>query len=180
MKVLVISDTHGKIDYAKMILDQTIPKGVGAVLHCGDYVTDARLLQKAYPNIEVYSVNGNCDVGFGSTYSEVVTIENVDIFMTHGHRYSVKWGEYDDFIIDTIAHGAQIGVCGHSHCAYLDRSDEVIILNPGSITSPRDGYKPSYAILELKDGKIEDVSIMQILGNNSVTRHPAHHKSRYR
>ncbi len=180
MKVLIISDTHGKIDNVQMILERTIPLGVGAVLHCGDYVSDARLLQKFYPNIEINYVYGNCDVGFGGAYSEVVTIEEVSFFMTHGHRYGVKWGEYDDLLIDAIAHEAQVAVCGHSHCAHIQRKDGVLLLNPGSITQPRDGRYPSYAIIEVKEGKIIEANVMQIVENESVKMHPVSNRYRAR
>lgn len=175
MKVLVISDTHGKVDRVTDLLERIIPKGVEAVLHCGDYITDSRLIQKFYPNLQVYGVFGNCDVGFGGAYDEVVTLEGVPIFMTHGHRYGVKWEEFDDLIIDAQAHEAKIAVFGHSHCAYLEKREWITLLNPGSITQPRDGYGPSYAILELKAGEIKEISIMQVLDNQSIARHPANY-----
>lgn len=176
MKVLIISDTHGKIDHVTMVLERTIPLGVGAILHCGDYASDARLLQKYYPHIEVHYVYGNCDVGFGGAYSEVVEIEGVSFYMTHGHRYGVKWGEYDDLVIDAIAHEAQVAVCGHSHCAHIEWQDEVLVLNPGSITQPRDGRYPSYAIVEVKEGQIREANVMQIRKNESIGMHPVMHQ----
>lgn len=172
MKVLIISDTHGKIDNVKMILERTIPLGVGAILHCGDYASDARLLQKQYPDIETHYVYGNCDIGFGGAYSETVEIEGVNFYMTHGHRYSVKWGEYDDLLIDTIAHGAQVAVCGHSHCAYIAWQEGILLLNPGSITQPRDGRYPSYAIVEVETGQIREANVMQIREDDSIVMHP--------
>ncbi len=104
MKILVMSDTHGNLENAKYVLEEVISTGVKTVLHCGDYISDARLLQKFYPEIEVYGVYGNCDVGFGGAYSEVVTLEGVAIYMSHGHKYGVKWGEYEEVAIDAIAH----------------------------------------------------------------------------
>ncbi|QEH68388.1 metallophosphoesterase [Cellulosilyticum sp. ST5] len=180
MKVLIISDTHGKIENVKMILERTIPLGVGTVLHCGDYVSDARLLQKYYPGVEIHYVYGNCDVGFGGAYSEVVTIEGISFYMTHGHRYGVKWGEYDDLIIDAIAHEAQVAVCGHSHCAHIERKEDVLLLNPGSMTQPRDGKYPSYAIVEVKGGQIKEANIMQIIENENVIIHPISNRYRVR
>lgn len=179
MKVLVISDTHGNISHVEDILERTIPLGVKAVLHCGDYITDARIIGKRYPELEIYGVHGNCDIGFGAAYSEVVTLEGVNIFMTHGHRYSVKWEDYEDLYIDAVAHEAQLAICGHSHVAYLERREECTLLNPGSITQPRDGFGPSYAVLDLEGGKIKEISIMQIVDHQSVTRHPAMNKRNF-
>lgn len=172
MKVLVISDTHGNIENAKNVLNQVIPAGVETVLHCGDYISDARLLEKFYPQVEIYGVYGNCDVGFGGAYSEVVTLEGVSIYMSHGHRYGVKWGEYDEVAIDAIAHEATVAICGHSHQAYLEKKQGVLIMNPGSLTLPRDSKYPSYGILELKDGYVKEASVLQILEGGVITRHP--------
>lgn len=172
MKVLVISDTHGNIENAKSVLDQVIPSGVKTVLHCGDYISDARLLEKFYPQLEVYGVYGNCDVGFGGAYSEVITLEGVSIYISHGHRYGVKWGEYDEVVIDAMAHEATVAICGHSHQAYLEKKQGILIMNPGSLTLPRDSKYPSYGILELKDGYVKEASILQILERGVTTRHP--------
>lgn len=172
MKVLVISDTHGNIEHAKMILERIIPLGVTTVLHCGDYVSDARLLEKFYPQVTVHYVYGNCDVGFGGEYSTVVTIEGVSIYMSHGHKYGVKWGDYDEVMIDALAHETRVAVCGHSHEAHLERKQGVLIMNPGSLTMPRDSRYPSYGILELKDGKVIEAKILQIIENNKIVEHP--------
>lgn len=172
MKVLVISDTHGKIEHVQMVLDHMIPLGVNTVLHCGDYISDARILQKKYPDLTIHGVYGNCDVGFGGEYSTVVTIEGVSIYMSHGHRYGVKWGDYDEVFIDTLAHEATVAVCGHSHEAYLEKRQGILIMNPGSITLPRDSRYPSYGILELLEGRVVDAKIMQIHDQDVIKTHP--------
>lgn len=172
MKILVMSDTHGKLYYAEKVLEELIPLGITTVLHCGDYVSDARLIEKFYPQLTVYSVYGNCDVGFGGAYSEVITLEGVSIYMSHGHRYGVKWGEYDEVAIDAIAHDAQIAVCGHSHEAYLECKDDVLIMNPGSLTLPRDSQYPSYGILEIENGEILEAKVLQIIENSRIVEHP--------
>lgn len=172
MKVLVMSDTHGNIENAKRIIESVIPSGVTNVLHCGDYISDARILQKQYPEITVYGVYGNCDVGFGGEYSTVVTLEGVSIYMSHGHRYGVKWGDYDEVMIDSMAHEARVGVCGHSHEAYLERKQGILLMNPGSLTLPRDSQYPSYGILELENGKVIDACIMQIREQGVLKEHP--------
>lgn len=172
MKVLVISDTHGKLDNAKKVIEQIIPLGITTVLHCGDYVSDARILQKFYSDLTVHSVYGNCDMGFGGEYSQVVVIEHVSIYMSHGHRYGVKWGDYDEVVIDAKANEASVAVCGHSHCVYLCRQEGIIVMNPGSLSLPRDSMNPSYGILNLENGRILDASIMRVLENGSIKIDP--------
>lgn len=172
MKILVISDTHGNIDRVRELLDVLKGSDVKAILHCGDYISDARLIHKFYSEFEMHGVYGNCDVGFGGEYSTVVTFEGVSIYITHGHRYGVKWGEYDELAIDAAAHDAMVAVCGHSHQAYLQQLDDILVMNPGSITLPRDSKWPSYGILEVKDGKVLNASIMQMMDNGNIRQHP--------
>ena len=173
MKVLVISDSHRNLSNVEEVLQTVIPAGVTTLLHCGDNIDDARRLQKMYPELTIYAVYGNCDgFGYGEDYTKIVEIEGVSIFMTHGHRYNIKWGDYETLMIDAIAHDAKVAVCGHSHCAHLEKGDGVIALNPGSISEPRDGYGPSYAILDLEAGKIKNIAIMQITGNGCISSHP--------
>ena len=41
---------------------------------------------------------------------------------------------------------------GHTHRPYLDDSQGIIVLNPGSLSYPRQqGRKPSYMIMELDE-----------------------------
>ena len=174
MKVLVISDSHRNLNNVEYILDLVMSKGVRTVLHCGDNIDDARRLQKLYPELEIHAVYGNCDgFGYGEDYTKVVEVGGVSIFMTHGHRYNVKYGDYETLAIDAAAYDASVAVCGHSHCAHLERIEGVMTLNPGSISQPRDGCGPSYAILDIEEGTVRDVAIMQITGNNGISRHPA-------
>ena len=50
----------------------------------------------------------------------------------------------------------QIAMYGHTHKPYLDVKEDVTILNPGSLSFPRqEGRKPSYMVMELgEEGEI--------------------------
>ena len=173
MKVLVISDTHRNIANVVKILDCIKPLGPAAILHCGDHIEDALRLKRLYPNIEVEAVYGNCD-GMASLdeCNKVVNIGGVPIFITHGHRHEIKYGDYEELLIDAIAHEAKLAICGHSHVAYLQKKQGIILLNPGSISLPRDSGFPSYAMLDLEAGFIKEVAIMQIADNGVICTHP--------
>ena len=174
MKVLVISDTHGNIQNVIHILKLIRPLGVDTIIHCGDYIDDARRLIKLYPDITVYAVYGNCDgLAHKDEYTQIITLEKVPILITHGHRYGIKWGDYKELYIDAKAEAAQLAICGHSHAAYLKKEQGIILLNPGSISLPRDFNAPSYGIIDLEAGKIKEVSIMQIVEGSKVCTHPA-------
>lgn len=172
MKILVISDTHGKIDNAISAIEEIYKGCIDMIIHCGDYVTDARLIEKRYPNIKMYYVYGNCDTGFGGSNYEVVEADGVNIFITHGHRYGVKWGEYDDVANDAASLDCEIAICGHSHIAHMGNEDGVWTMNPGSITLPRDSKYPSYGILNIVDGELLEMSIWQLKDGENAVLHP--------
>ncbi len=46
-------------------------------------------------------------------------------------------------------------VFGHTHWPICEESDDVLLLNPGSPTDRRRAPWPSYASLELADGRVD-------------------------
>lgn len=168
MKVLVISDTHGDISHVCQVIEQIEQEGLTHIIHCGDYIEDAKALEEMYPQFVMYKVAGNCDgYGAGGTFLEY--IDDVAIMMTHGHNQNVK-ESYEEIWIDAVAHEAQIAVFGHTHMAYLAYEEDIILLNPGSMTWPRDQRFPSFAIIEIIKGEIVDIALMQVLENGEIQR----------
>jgi hypothetical protein len=51
-----------------------------------------------------------------------------------------------------VARGCDIAMYGHTHRPFLDTIDGVTILNPGSLSYPRQsGHQPSYMVMEMDD-----------------------------
>ena len=76
-------------------------------------------------------------------------IGNYKVFMTHGHYYYVSMGT-EMLKKEARARGAQIALFGHTHRPVIDCNDDVIAVNPGSISYPRqDGRRPSFVMMEL-------------------------------
>ena len=46
--------------------------------------------------------------------------------------------------------GADIVMFGHTHIPVIDYDDDIIALNPGSLSHPRqEGHQPSYILMEI-------------------------------
>ena len=46
--------------------------------------------------------------------------------------------------------GVQIVMFGHTHRAFLEQKEDITILNPGSLSYPRQsGRKPSFLVMEI-------------------------------
>lgn len=152
MKVLIMSDTHGYIFNAKKAIDRN--PDIEMVLHLGDYYRDATQLSQLYPNIKFDYVYGNCDIGIGDICAEkTIEIEGKRIFMTHGHKYSVKW-DYNRILAKAESEKAEVILYGHTHISVIDNNKNILIINPGSISESRSNNPESYIILEISKDDI--------------------------
>ena len=71
--------------------------------------------------------------------------------MTHGHTMSVGY-DNDRLLQAAKENGADIAMFGHTHLPYLATEDGIMLLNPGSLSKPRqEGWEPSYALLQTDD-----------------------------
>lgn len=149
MKILVISDTHGDIDKAKRVIEEN--NGVNLIIHLGDYFRDAEKLSAIFPNIPIEYIYGNSDFMIGDVPDEkLLEYHGKKILITHGHRYSVKW-DYDKLCRKAEEIKADMILFGHTHIADMIHKGSYCLLNPGSISDPRDDSSESYAIIEIND-----------------------------
>lgn len=142
MKVLVVSDSHG---WSEILLElkERYEGQVNAFIHCGDSELDAD-----DPAIEGYlAVRGNCDAEDEFPYDVIEGVEGRRLFITHGHRYNVKT-TLMKLAYKAEEYGADFVFFGHSHMLGAEKLDNIIFLNPGSITMPRGRRGKTYAIVE--------------------------------
>ena len=87
-KILVLSDSHSYFDKVLKIFEKEKPD---IVIGAGDGIKDIEELSYIYPKAEYYMVKGNCDF-FDRSHNEenLFEIDNIKIFLTHGHLYGVK------------------------------------------------------------------------------------------
>jgi putative phosphoesterase len=101
----------------------------------------------------VYRVRGNCDFDMSIPAEETLEFENARVFISHGHQYSVKW------TLQEIAARAEELNCdaalfGHTHVSSLEAFGRRLLLNPGSASVPRNGQKPSFALLMINGNDV--------------------------
>ena len=99
MRVLIISDTHGKSSCIQQIHD--IVGDVDMLIHLGDVEGDEKLIHDLF-DCEIHMVRGNCDYNAELPIYDEFNIGDKKAFITHGHRYSVNSGTaYLEELIDT-------------------------------------------------------------------------------
>ncbi|MCD8125753.1 MAG: metallophosphoesterase [Lachnospiraceae bacterium] len=146
MKILVVSDTHGRLEHFRAVLKRVAP--VDRILHLGDVEGDEDFLRGTV-GCPITFVAGNCDRLSREPWERAVELGGRRIFMTHGHRYDVHRGLAR---LNLAAEEAQADVVlyGHTHIPDLSYIGERAFLNPGSLSLPRqEGHRPSFAILEI-------------------------------
>ena len=148
MKILVFSDSHRTLKYMQEAIETEKPDHV---IHLGDHSRDAEELRREYPMLPVLSVRGNCDYDPTERELAVAEIGGFRFFAAHGHRYGVKQGLLS-FELAAREATADVALFGHTHCGYCEHYNHLWILNPGSCGS---GSKPSYGIIEIKNGRLD-------------------------
>jgi putative phosphoesterase len=144
MKILVVSDTHRQNENFYRVIEMHHPD---MVVHCGDVEGSEEELTRA-AGCPIYIVSGNNDY-FSELPRELeVNIAGYNTWITHGHHYYVSMGP-EQIREEAIMRGVDIVMYGHTHRPVVYRDEEVIAINPGSLSYPRqEGHKPSYIIME--------------------------------
>lgn len=151
-KIAIISDTHGLIQY---IDDVFANEGnIDYLIHLGDYYSDMGLINAKYPGLKTYYIMGNHDMEWMEPKEAIFEILGVRIYATHGHLYNIKLG-VNGLVKRAKEVNADIALYGHNHIQKCIYQDHVIVINPGSISEPReDNCLFSYTILEITDNEI--------------------------
>ncbi len=118
MKILILSDNH----YKKIALDLS---KYDFVLHAGDYGEEDDFLVSNGVSL----VRGNCDSK--GELERVIKINNLTIFITHGHLYNVKM-DYLRLIYKAMSVNANICIFGHTHIQECFIENGIYFINPGA------------------------------------------------
>ena len=146
MKVLIVSDTHGMDTVLKRLLEQVKP--IDMLIHCGD-VEGSEEYIRSMAGCPVHIVAGNNDFFCDLPKEDEFLIGKYRVLLTHGHYYYITMGT-QMIKEDAKARGFDIVMFGHTHRPYLEQDKGIVVLNPGSLSYPRqDGRKPSYIMMDL-------------------------------
>ncbi len=149
-KIGVISDTHGKL-HSKV---KDIFKGVDHIIHAGD-VCGINVLEALEEIAPVTAVKGNMDGGELSlklNAAESVRLGKAYIYVMHiPHMLDIEPDEK----------GINVIITGHTHIAKIETRNNVLYLNPGSTTYPKQYTSPTVALLKVDEKEI-NASIVKL------------------
>ena len=161
MKLMIASDIHGSAGSCRKMLDQFEKEGAQRLLLLGDllYHGPRNDLPEDYRPKEVISllngkkqsllcVRGNCEAEVDQMVLEfpvlsdsmILFLDGRMVFATHGHIF------HEDHL-PPLQEG-DILLHGHTHVPVLENRGSYILLNPGSVSLPKQNTAKSYMIYE--------------------------------
>lgn len=173
MRIMFISDIHGIKSNLELVkqryneLKCTKLVVLGDLYYIGprnnmngdydiNYVKDFLMSFKD----DLLCVRGNCDSDVDIKVSDfpiinelgLISTENKDIYITHGHIYNENNWQKNNSIL----------IYGHLHVPFIKEKDGNYYINPGSISLPKSDYGPTYLVLEDNKFVIYDINNKKI------------------
>lgn len=169
MKLMFISDIHGSAYWLERAMEKVREECPEQIVILGDFLYHgprnplpegydpqrvAQILNQHKNNI--IAVRGNCDAEVDQMLLEfpmmadymMILHEGRRIFATHGHGFNIEQ-------LPPLA-DKDVFIQGHTHIPVADRKAGIYVLNPGSISLPKENYPNSYGILSNGEFCVKD------------------------
>lgn len=174
MKILFISDIHGITHNLKYIEEKIQKLKIDKLVCLGDLYYAGPTYDNKYPVnskavhefLTKYTdilicMRGNCDSPVDIKASDfpinegvsLINVDNIDIYITHGNEYNYEKNRKFN--------RKGVLVYGHEHIPYIKENDDMVYINVGSISLPKNDIA-SYAIYEKKKFTIYDIKNNEI------------------
>ena len=151
MRLLVLSDSHGKRGAIERIIDKE--RSAKHVFFLGDVISDIDDIRYEFPDRQFHIVAGNCDYYSPRKTFDTVTLGGKKILFAHGHNFSVKCGTLDRLLKFAESESCDIVLYGHTHIPDIDYKNGIYLINPGSVGRSRDGAE-SYAAIDITESGV--------------------------
>ena len=157
MKLLVMSDSHRNQKNMMCAVMRTNPD---AIIHLGDCISDTMELRRQMPGIKVHAVRCNCDIQSSGGNDKYLTLDGVNIYMTHGHIFGVKQG-LERLALYSRLKEVDLALFGHTHQALIIQEQGLYLMNPGQMEHNYSGYPATFGIITIENGTFDcDISMI--------------------
>jgi len=154
-RVAVFADTHNMFSRLPPALERLGKADM--LFHLGDYAADAERIAADLGGVPSFAVRGNNDTSAAWPRMRIERVEDAWIMLVHGDAYHNLY-----HLINTAReHRCAAVLFGHTHVPLLQADGELLVVNPGSLSLPRRGSKPSCALLTV-DGADIDVKMISL------------------
>jgi len=170
MKILFISDIHGIDINMKKIETVIESEQIDKLVVLGDLYYAGPTYNKEFEvnsmkvkdiltkySDRIICLRGNCDSDVDIKASDfpicnnlsLICVDGLDIYLTHGNEYNIEKNRKFN--------RKGVLVYGHEHIPYIKKDKEMIYINVGSISLPKNDNKPTYMIYDNKKFTIYDI-----------------------
>lgn len=156
MKIGIIADTHDNLPHIQRALAAFGERGCEAIIHAGDFVAPFALkVVLGFPG-QVYAVLGNNDGEREGLRKLIPDLDKGPLKITLGGARIVAIHQLSK-LSAAEREGADVIVCGHTHCAGITAGKPMII-NPGECAGWVTGAS-TVAILDTEKMTAEPVDL---------------------
>ncbi|MCB2288269.1 phosphodiesterase [Clostridium sp. CS001] len=170
MKIFFMSDIHGSLYYLEKAIQLYKEENANYIVILGDelYHGPRNPLPEGYnPQLvanllnqhkdKIIAIRGNCDSEVDQMLIDYPIMADYSIilhndrrlFLTHGHIYN-------ESNLPNLSEN-DVLIMGHTHIPVAKKYNNIFILNPGSISLPKENNPNSYGILEEDLFQIKDL-----------------------
>ena len=160
MKLLIASDIHGSLKYCNKLVEQYKKENCEKLILLGDvlYHGPRNDLPEEYNpkgviallnsmSDEILTVRGNCEAEVDDMVLDfnvlaeyaLLYIKNRLVFLTHGHKFNLDK-------LPKLKKG-DILFNGHTHVSKIEKVGDILYVNPGSVSIPKENTPRGYIIL---------------------------------
>lgn len=172
MKLLFLSDIHGITKNLKKVMMIIQQEHFDKIIVLGDlyqtsyYDNMSRNDQQVLELLNslgnrLIVLKGNCDSNdivknspFLIEDLKILEVDGFFLYLNHGNLYRYLKN-------DTFTNGVM--VYGHEHIPYIKKESDMIYINTGSISLPRDDFGATYTIYENREFKIYQVDTKNVI-----------------
>ncbi len=170
MKILFFSDIHGITNNLNIIQEKMNREKFDKIVCLGDLYYSGPTYDNIYKvnsrevleflskyTDKLICMKGNCDSPVDIKASDfpicdgvsLINVDGLDIYITHGNEYSMEKNR-------KFKHKG-ILVYGHEHIPYIRKQDDMVYINVGSISLPKNEIA-TYGVYENKKFTIFDIN----------------------
>ncbi len=159
MRIAIVSDSHGKKETVKHVLEQIDDVGADCILHCGD-IDDPDTVYLFPAN--THFVYGNCDHD-RNLIRDAAKVVGAEVHEPYGELEvggkKIAFIHSDDARLFQQLQASDrydFLFYGHTHVAAEHASGRTRVINPGALHRAR---PKSFAVLELPSGKLKRLTL---------------------
>ena len=169
MKFIIASDIHGDINSTNRILSILKEEKADKLILLGDVLYhgprndlpagyNPKMVISALNEIkdQVICVRGNCDAEVDQMVLDFPIMDTFRYIEADGLRFFATHGHHFNQDAPPKMSKGEILLHGHTHIPKCEKFGDNYCLNPGSVSSPKGGYKPSYMVYENRSFIIKD------------------------